>query len=249
MWSHYSHAAESESARTSSDAARGTASPSAVEKPDSLREKDLIGFSAVSGEEGEKDFKHLLETSSKVNMRERSIPSSQLSRLVGFGGLGARMAAGLAFETVFGGGSSQQGGSSLSDENAERLAETLCRMRGAALKLGQMLSVQDEGMLPPALARALERVKQNADYMPAKQLNEVLGGELGSAWRFRFREFHDKPIAAASIGQVHKAVLKDGTIVAVKVQYPGVAQSIGSDLANLKTLVTMTNLVPRVIYR
>jgi aarF domain-containing kinase len=103
-------------------------------------------------------------------------------------------------------------------------------------------------MLPPALARALERVKQNADYMPAKQLNEVLGGELGSAWRFRFKEFHDKPIAAASIGQVHKAVLMDGTVVAVKVQYPGVAQSIGSDLANLKTLVTMTNLVPRGLF-
>lgn len=58
----------------------------------------------------------------------------------------------------------------MSEENAERLAEALCRMRGAALKLGQMLSLQDDGVLPPALAKALERVKQAADYMPKRQL-------------------------------------------------------------------------------
>lgn len=132
----------------------------------------------------------------------------------------------------------------MSDENAERLAETLCRMRGAALKIGQMLSVQDEGMLPPALAKALDRVKQSADYMPMKQLETQLETELGKDWRSKFREFDKIPIAAASIGQVHRATLLDGTIVAMKIQYPGVATSIESDLGNLKRLVTLTNILP-----
>jgi aarF domain-containing kinase len=75
-------------------------------------------------------------------------------------------------------------------------------MRGAALKLGQMLSVQDEGMLPPALARALDRVKNNADYMPSHQLHRQLAANLGNDWRSKFAEFDERPIAAASIGQV-----------------------------------------------
>lgn len=73
--------------------------------------------------------------------------------------------------------------------------------------------------------------------MPAKQLHHVLETELGSDWRSNFTEFHDVPIAAASIGQVHHAVLPSGQHVAVKVQYPGVADSIDSDLDNLERLV------------
>ena len=83
----------------------------------------------------------------------------------------------------------------------------------------------------------LERVRQQANIMPMGQLERVLADELGDDWRGRFAEFHEEPIAAASIGQVHHAVLPNGRHVAVKVQYPGVADSIDSDLDNLTRVV------------
>ena len=218
------------------------AAPSAV---------DIIGFDTLQNGDSVA-FETETRPVSKVHMREKAIPSTQIGRMMGFGSLGVRMAMGMAAENVVGAfsgsKSSSSSGYSLSDENAERLAETLCRMRGAALKIGQMLSVSEEGMLPPSLAKALDRVKQNADYMPLHQLNSQLAANLGSDWRSSFKEFIETPLAAASIGQVHRAVLLDGTEVAVKIQYPGVAKSIVSDLSNLKTLVTLTNLIPRGLF-
>ena len=82
-------------------------------------------------------------------------------------------------------------------------------MRGAALKLGQMLSLQDEASLPSSLSKALERVKQAADYMPKRQLEAQLVKELGHDWRSKFLDFDSLPIAAASIGQVSDASLME----------------------------------------
>jgi len=84
--------------------------------------------------------------------------------------------------------------------------------------------------------------------MPEKQLEKVLREQLGVDWRKNFQVFETKPIAAASIGQVHKAVLIDGTVVAVKIQYPGVAESIESDIDNLMRLLNMTGMVPKSLY-
>jgi len=141
-------------------------------------------------------------------------------------------------------------GIAISQAQAERLAEGLCRMRGAALKLGQMLSLSDEHMLPPAVAAALERVRTQADIMPRRQLEKVMSEELGPNWRDKLggAAFSDDPVAAASIGQVHRATLPDGRQVAIKVQYPGVAESINSDLTNLKRLLTFSALLPKGLY-
>jgi aarF domain-containing kinase len=215
-----------------------------------IKEKfnDPIGFPIDDNSNGNNDnnVQSNIETIENRNqMKEREVPSTPTARLFGFGSLGARMIFGFASDRasqfLSGNNSSNQG---ISEANAERLAEALCRMRGAALKLGQMLSLQDDGVLPPALAKALERVKQAADYMPKKQLETQLINQLGINWRLKFKEFDNIPIAAASIGQVHKAILHDGTEVAMKIQYPGVAESIESDLINLKRLVTMTNILP-----
>lgn len=202
---------------------------------DSLRSEDDVATEAV-------------DSSPKPSMKEREVPSTQVSRLVGFGSLAARMVVGKAAESATDLWNGTQSNRRISDKNAERLAETLCRMRGASLKLGQMLSVQDEHMLPPAISKALERVKQSADYMPKHQLYSQLTSQLGSDWKSEFAEFNDIPVAAASIGQVHKGTLKDGRIVAVKVQYPGVADSITSDLNNLKTLISLANVLPEGLF-
>jgi aarF domain-containing kinase len=104
-------------------------------------------------------------------------------------------------------------------------------------------------MIPPEIHQVLQRVQDSADYMPASQRNKVLERNLGPAWRELFDSFEDVPIAAASIGQVHKAVLRSTKEpVAVKVQYPGVANSIDSDLNNLSILLTASRLLPKGLY-
>ncbi|XP_057508730.1 protein ABC transporter 1, mitochondrial isoform X2 [Actinidia eriantha] len=136
----------------------------------------------------------------------------------------------------------------LSERNAERLALALCRMRGAALKLGQMLSIQDESVIPRPILAALDIVRQGADMMPRSQLNQVLDAELGPDWSSKLITFDYEPMAAASIGQVHRAVTKDGLHVAMKIQYPGVADSIESDIENVKLLLDYTNLIPEKLF-
>lgn len=136
----------------------------------------------------------------------------------------------------------------LSEANAERFASGLCRMRGAALKVGQMLSIQDDSLLPKPMQDVLERVRNQADVMPQKQLQQTLNKELGSDWQGKLQSFDWRPIAAASIGQVHQAVLPDGREVVMKVQYPGVAESIESDINNLKMLIRWVDMVPKGLY-
>lgn len=107
----------------------------------------------------------------------------------------------------------------------------------------------DSKMLPAPIQEVLQRVQDSADYMPASQRNRVLSNNLGPDWRDLFESFEDTPMAAASIGQVHGAVLKrTGQRVAVKVQYPGVANSIDSDLNNLSILLTASRLLPKGLY-
>ena len=157
-------------------------------------------------------------------------------------------AVGEGLSRAMGGGG--QGSVMLSPANMERLVAKLSRMRGAALKMGQMMSFQDAKMLPAPIQEVLQRVQDRADYMPAWQRDRVLASNLGADWRERlFAEFEDKPIAAASIGQVHRAVLKsNGARVAVKIQFPGVADSINSDLDNLAILLNATKLLPKGLY-
>lgn len=188
--------------------------------------------------------------------RERKVPSTPFSRAIGFAGLGAGLAWGTVQESakrlVYGTPKSQGKQSALSpflsEKNAERLALALCRMRGAALKLGQMLSIQDESLVPAPILAALDIVRQGADVMPRSQLNQVLDSELGPNWSSKLKSFDYEPLAAASIGQVHPAVTKDDLQVAMKIQYPGVADSIESDIENVKLLLDYTNLIPEGLY-
>jgi len=132
----------------------------------------------------------------------------------------------------------------LSAPRARKLARRLSQMRGAAMKLGQLLSLEGEDLLPPEFAEALAVLRATADTMPASQVRRTLGRAYGKGWEKRFREFDFEPLAAASIGQVHAAVTVDGRDVALKIQYPGVARSIDSDVNNLASLLRLTRILP-----
>jgi predicted unusual protein kinase regulating ubiquinone biosynthesis (AarF/ABC1/UbiB family) len=112
------------------------------------------------------------------------------------------------------------------------------------MKLGQMISLDSGDFLPPELGDILARLRSNAFHMPPQQLSRVLEEEWGKDWRRRFKRFQAHPIAAASIGQVHRAETHDGQVLAIKVQYPGVAESIGSDVDNVASLLRLSGLLP-----
>ncbi len=179
--------------------------------------------------------------------RQASVPQSRISRSLHLGRLASELLAGAV---ATGAGQLARGerpswaGTLLTPGNAHRLTERLAQMRGAVMKVGQLLSMDGQSVLPAPFAELLARLRDQAYAMPATQLAEVLGREYGSDWHRRFKHFSFAPIAAASIGQVHRAETHEGEVLALKVQYPGVRASIDSDVANLALLMRMPGLTP-----
>ena len=220
---------------------------------------DATSPSSIETMESYSSYSHIQEG--------RPVPSTRISRAMGFASLGVGLAAGTAMEYASRlVGQKQIGNVDTSivfnASNSDRLAKTLCRMRGAALKLGQLLSIQDEDnlSLPTPLSKALQHVRQNAEAMPLYQLRQQLKKE----WKDQYDEkehlhvslesMDSLPFAAASIGECLRGVLKKDFSsgkhrhVVIKVQYPGVAESIESDLSNLQMLVSMTGLAPKGLF-
>nr|WP_199434289.1 AarF/ABC1/UbiB kinase family protein [Qaidamihabitans albus] len=135
------------------------------------------------------------------------------------------------------GQSAEEVNAALSARAAEQLFEVLGTLKGGAMKFGQALSVF-EAAVPDELAapyrEALTKLQTAAPPMPPRQTRRVLAEQLGRSWADRFARFDDEPAAAASIGQVHRAVWHDGREVAVKVQYPGADEALHSDLRQLQ---------------
>ncbi|MBF9149699.1 ABC1 kinase family protein [Novosphingobium jiangmenense] len=180
--------------------------------------------------------------------RYRKVPSARLSRLAAFGQLAGGVAGGVLAEgarRLARGEAPKLSDLLLTPGNAMRVADQLSRLRGAAMKLGQMISLDAGDVLPRELTEILARLRDSAHYMPPAQLERVLAAEWGAGWRSKFRHFGAQPIAAASIGQVHKAVLPDGRVLAIKVQYPGIAASIDADVDNVATLLRVSGLLPQ----
>jgi predicted unusual protein kinase regulating ubiquinone biosynthesis (AarF/ABC1/UbiB family) len=133
----------------------------------------------------------------------------------------------------------------LSKAAAEKLVSTLGELKGAAMKLGQAVSMDTE-LLSPEVRQVIARLQNEAPPRPYALVARVVREELGEAPEALFREFEPKPLAAASLGQVHRAVLHDGRPVAVKVQYPGIAETLSGDMDNLGLVVKTVSKASRL---
>ncbi len=131
----------------------------------------------------------------------------------------------------------------LQARTADQLFAVLGELKGGAMKVGQALSILEAAM-PEDMARpyrtALTKLQESAPPMPTATVHKVLADELGPRWRQKFAVFDDLPAASASIGQVHRAIWKDGREVAVKIQYPGVAQALMSDFRRIAQVARLS---------
>ena len=180
--------------------------------------------------------------------RGMAVPSGRISRLARMGGLAVGVAGNMALagsKQLASGQRPKMQNLLMSSGNAQRLTSQLAQMRGAAMKVGQMLSMEAADLMPPEFADVLAALRSDAHFMPPAQLKRVLIGGLGEGFMKRFKRFDVQPIAAASIGPVHRATTTDGRDIALKVQYPGVRESIDSDMRNVGALIRMSGMLPK----
>jgi predicted unusual protein kinase regulating ubiquinone biosynthesis (AarF/ABC1/UbiB family) len=176
------------------------------------------------------------------------VPTGRVARMLRMGGIASGIAGGVAaggLRALVQGKQPDMASLLMTPANGLRVTQGLSHLRGAALKLGQMLSMDSGAVLPEELTAILARMRDDAQPMPPKQLQGVLNAEWGAGWYGRFQRFDVRPFAAASIGQVHRAVLPGGRMLAIKVQYPGVRDSIDSDVDNMASLMRLPGLLPR----
>ncbi len=179
-----------------------------------------------------------------------AVPSGRGSRLARLGWMATGIAGGMMAEgarQLARGNRPKISDLLLTPANARRVADQLAKLRGAAMKVGQLVSMESGDLLPPALAEILARLRSDARAMPKAQVKSVLDAQWGKGWEKQFKHFSYTPMAAASIGQVHRAQTRDGRDMAIKIQYPGVRESIDSDVDNVATLFRMSGLLPKAM--
>jgi len=190
----------------------------------------------------------LNEESKAARQPTLAVPSGRGSRLMRLGWMATGIAGGMVAEgarQLALGNRPKVSDLLLTPANARRIAEQLAKLRGAAMKVGQLISMESGDLLPPALAEILGRLREDARAMPRAQVRQVLLANWGKDWEKQFKHFSFAPLAAASIGQVHCAQTRDGRDLAIKIQYPGVRDSIASDVDNVAALLRLSGLLPK----
>jgi predicted unusual protein kinase regulating ubiquinone biosynthesis (AarF/ABC1/UbiB family) len=173
-------------------------------------------------------------------MAEKRPTTSSLGRVLRLGGLVTRVGTSVATERAIdfalAGPTKQRRRTENLVRNATRIVETLGEMKGAAMKVGQMLSLHDS-MLPPEVAEVLALLQKKAPSVPSEVMRYEVEGAFRAPIGELFVDFDEEAWASASIGQVHRAILHDGRPVAVKIQYPAIDRIVRADLKNLKRLL------------
>ena len=166
--------------------------------------------------------------------------ASRFGRFAKLTGLSASVAARHITQKVVGAfsddASAAVGEKQALEKSAQQMRRTLGELKGAAMKVGQMMATDPE-LLPPEISEQLKQLQHSAPAMDFGTVRGVVESALGAPLADVFASFHEEPLGAASIGQVHRARTKDGVDVAVKVQYPGIADTIRSDMKNLGSLL------------
>jgi predicted unusual protein kinase regulating ubiquinone biosynthesis (AarF/ABC1/UbiB family) len=166
------------------------------------------------------------------------VPRRAVTRTAKLAGLpiGYAGRAALGLGKRIGGRSAEIVAQEIQQRTAEQVFRVLGELKGGAMKMGQALSIF-EAALPPEIAgpyrATLTKLQESAPPLPARTVHQVLAGDLGENWRDNFTDFDDRPVAAASIGQVHRATWRDGRLAAVKIQYPGAGNAIINDFNQL----------------
>lgn len=178
---------------------------------------------------------------------DKKLPTGRIARLAKVGTAAASQAVRQTGTRAANLGRTEEGARKAMDKRqyqaAEQVVTVLGEMKGAAMKIGQVLSFVDLQVVPPEyreeFQQKLAKLRDAAPTVSFKQMEKVLTGDLGGSLDDYFAEFEREPIAAASIGQVYRATLHDGRDVAVKVQYPGVNDAVRSDMKNLNVLLRL----------
>ena len=184
-------------------------------------------------------------------MAKDKIPTSRVGRTAKIGGLAAGQAIRQAGTRAANVARSEEGRSAALEkrhiEAAEQIVDALGTMKGAAMKIGQVMSFLDVGLVPEEhreeFQRKLAKLRDAAPTVTFNDMGKVIEAELGEPLEEVFAEFDKEPIAAASIGQVYRAKLHDGREVAVKVQYPGVAAAVRADMQNLGLILRLAKRI------
>ena len=184
------------------------------------------------------------------DIQSKKMPKGRLNRFGKLTGLVGRVAGNMLYEGSKQFAKGQRPNTQallLTPQNAKRFADHLAQMRGAAMKVGQLLSMDAGDLLPEELTLILSQLRSQGKSMPLNQLVGVLEKDWGDDWQDQFTQFSFYPIAAASIGQVHEAHTQDGRHLALKIQYPGIKTTIDSDVDNLSSLLKLSRLIPKTV--
>lgn len=178
---------------------------------------------------------------------EREIPTGRFSRFAKLSALSTQVTASVLAQkakAVFQKDEDRLKGVLASQiRNAERIVDTMGNLKGAVMKIGQMLSLHDGEGVAPEVAAILARLQNQAPRIPWSRVREQFITSFGRGPEEIFQSFDTEPIAAASLGQVYRAVLPDGSPVVVKVQYPGIRDTLSSDLRNLRSMLEAMGVV------
>ena len=180
-------------------------------------------------------------------IKQSAVPTNRFSRMLKLGKMASGVAGGALSEGVKRLARGEIPSASemlLTPGNARRITQQLSEMRGAVMKIGQLLSMEAGDLLPSELTEILSKLRESAHAMPEADIEATLQQAWGADWRQQFSQFNEQPFAAASIGQVHDAVDRQGRRLAIKVQYPGINKSIDSDVNNAASILRMFKLIP-----